>query len=388
MEICSRCLYNEIHPFGLQLEEGICLGCKTHEEKNSLNWIDRLEELKFLLRSKTIKSKTYDCVIPVVGDAEDFYVVKLVLEMGLNPLIVSVNSYFLNDIGWQNLHTLITNFDVDSWIYNPEINTYKELIKTSLRKYNHMYLPWLQLHTSFPIHVATEKNIPLVIWGGLQAIEQVGKFSHLDDVQMTSWSRVEHDLFGKQIETLIGNGAQINERNLNYYKYPSINRLSKNVEGIYLSNYFRWDPLLQNKSMVEFGFTPEMNLYTFDPYERAGSSIYYQVHDILKYERLGYRKITDHCVREIRHGRIDKVEAKNLELQYTNRKVDIKPFFDWLGVTQSGYEWFLKHRIEKSTHLIGFEKDLNEPGLPNSLLDFLSPGKAKERDFIFIGKGI
>ena len=95
MVVCSRCLYNEYHPFGLRIEEGICSGCNTHEEKNTFNWIDRLEGLKLLLKSKTKKAKTYDCVIPVIGDAEDFYVTKLVLEMGLNPLIVSVNSYLL-----------------------------------------------------------------------------------------------------------------------------------------------------------------------------------------------------------------------------------------------------------------------------------------------------
>ena len=151
-----------------------------------------------------------------------FYVVDKVLSLNLNPLLVSVNNYFLNDIGWSNLHNLITYFDLDSWVYNPEINTYKELIRTSLRKHTHFYLPWIQLHTSFPVHVANEKSIPLVIWGGNQSIEQVGKFSHDDCVEMSSWSRREHDLFNVDTLKLIGNGAQIHERNLNYYMYPSI----------------------------------------------------------------------------------------------------------------------------------------------------------------------
>ena len=48
----------------------------------------------------------------------------------------------------------------------------------------------------------------------------------------------------------------------------------------------------------------------------------------------------------------------------------------------------LETRIEKSKHLIGIEKDLSGPELTNSLLDVLIPGKAKQRDFIFFGKGI
>ena len=388
MAECKRCLYNNEHPFGLFISNDICSGCMTFDEKNTLNWEERYKKLDHLLSIKKKSSKTYDCVVPVIGDAEDFFVIKKVIELGLNPLVVSVNSYFLNDIGWRNLHTLITNFDVDSWIYNPEIVSYKELIRTSLRKFNHMYLPWQQLHTSFPVHVANEKKIPLIIWGGQQSIEQVGKFSHEDEVQMTAWSRVEHDLFGKDVDELIGNGAQINERNLNYYRYPKIKQLGKKVTGIYLSNYIRWDPIEQNKSMVDFGFTPECNQYTFDPYERAGSSVYYQIHDLLKFERLGYRKITDHCTREIRHGRITKEEAKTLAANYTFRKINPKPFFDWLGVTKTGYDWFVMHRLMKSRIHIGENIQNDAAPVPYTLSEQIITGTNPQMNFVYYGKGI
>ena len=132
------------------------------------------------------------------------------MELGLVPLVVCVNDYFKNDIGWHNLHQLITYFDVDSFVFNPDIFTYKELIKTSLQKYNHILLPFLQLHTAFPTNIAYERKIPLVIWGQNQSVEQVGKFSHLDAIQMSRWSRREHDLFKTEIDELMGNGAQIN----------------------------------------------------------------------------------------------------------------------------------------------------------------------------------
>ena len=230
MAQCKTCLYTTDHPFGLTLIDGICSGCVTHKEKYIIDWSIKHQELKDIVNWAKDRSKTYDCVVPVIGDAEDYYVVSKVLEFGLNPLIVSVNSYFLNDIGWSNLQHLITHFDLDSWIYNPDLQTYKELIRTSLRKYNHMYLPWLQLHTSFPVHVAKEKKIPLVVWGGNQAVEQVGKFSHHDAVEMSSWSRIEHDLFSNDIKTLMGNGAQVDERRINYYRYPSITSLGLNIK--------------------------------------------------------------------------------------------------------------------------------------------------------------
>lgn len=387
---CKKCLYEDSHPFGMSYFDGLCLGCYTHLEKYNLYWEDRYEQLFTIAKKAKKSSKNYDCIIPITGDAEDFFVTSEVLKLGLNPLLVSVNSYFLNDIGWKNLHSLITYFDLDSWVYNPDIETYKNLIRTSLRKYNHMNLPWLQLHTSFPVHVAKEKNIPLIIWGANQAIEQVGKFSHLDNVEMSSWSRVEHDLFGNDINTLIGTGAEVSERKLSYYKYPEIKKLGGKIRGIYLSNFIPWDPLKQNHSMLRFGFTPELNYASFDPYERAGSSVYYQIHDLLKFERLGYRKIIDHCTREIRHGRISRDEATNIANLYENNKVNIKPFFDWLGVTKSGMEWFILHKLKNSHQLIAENKEQVEKNiiLPIAIQNLIKGPVKSSEQFIKYGKGI
>ena len=390
MAQCKACLYTTDHPFGLTLIDGVCSGCITHREKYSIDWNEKYRELRNITNWAKDRSKKYDCVVPVVGDAEDYYVVSKVLELGLNPLIVSVNSYFLNDIGWTNLQNLITHFDVDSWIYNPEIHTYKELIRTSLRKYNHMYLPWLQLHTSFPVHVAKEKKIPLVVWGANQAVEQVGKFSHYDKVEMSSWSRVEHDLFGNDIETLMGNGAQVNERKVNYYHYPSLASLGRDVKGIYLSNYMFWDPLKQNHSTLAFGFKPELNPYTFDPYERAGSSVYYGIHDLLKYERTGYRKVSDHLTRELRHSRILMNLAISCRESYSNREVVVKPFFEWLSVSKTGQDWFVRNKLKKSHKLITEQVILsNQESCKSVSFDnLIVTSQESKEQLIKFGKGI
>ena len=89
------------------------------------------------------------------------------------------------------------------------------------------------------VHVAIERNIPLIIWGQLQPLEQVGKFSHYDSVEMTKWSQIEHDRIGLSIQQVIGNGAQLNPKLLYYYDYPPQTvRLGRRApRGIYLSNY-------------------------------------------------------------------------------------------------------------------------------------------------------
>lgn len=385
---CPKCHYPLNHPFGLTINELECSGCLTHKEKDQINWDDKANELDFILGRFKKQHSRYDCVVPVVGDAEDYYTLSKVLGAGLSPLVVCVNDYFKNDIGWHNLHNLITHFDVDSFVFNPDIRVYKDLVRTSLRKFDHIMLPFLQLHTAFPVHIAHERKIPLIIWGQNQAVEQVGKCSHYDAIEMSRWSRREHDLFNVEVEYLIGNGAQVDERHLNYYHYPKIELLDKvKIKGLYLSNYFRWDPLKQNHSIIKFGFIPQENKSSFDIYERAGSSVYYSLHDILKYKRLGYRKISDHVAREIRHGRIDSETGVGIINQYGNSKVNIKPFFDWLDVSKSGFDWYKMHRLNNVKHLIGDAE--SEPiALPNKILDLLIESKKAEKDHIIYGKGI
>lgn len=394
---CRNCLHDDKHPFGITYIDNLCLGCHTHEEKNDIDWDQRYEKLlKIVAKSKKSKSSQsiYDCIIPVKGIAEDYYVVEQVLGLDLSPLLVAINDYFFNDIGWHNLHNLITVFDLDSQVYSPNLSTYKEFVVTSFRKYRHILYPSLSLNASYPIHVAIERNIPLIIWGQLQPIEQVGKFSHLDSVEMTKWSQIEHDRIGLDIDEAIGNGAQLNPKSLFYYDYPTqtVRLGSRAPKGIYLSNYLRWDPLKQNHSMLKYGFKPQKESATFDPYERAGSSVYYTAHEISRLCRHGYRKVRDHINREIRHSRIPNDIAPLIYNHYCTKKINVNPFFDWLGVSKSGKEWIFQHLLGKYEDLIEDCSDseiFSAPDcLPRVVLNMIDSSHCPSQEFISFGKGI
>ena len=48
ISLCKRCLYPANHPLGLGFDaEGICSGCRVHEEKDRLDWGER-EQTKFV----------------------------------------------------------------------------------------------------------------------------------------------------------------------------------------------------------------------------------------------------------------------------------------------------------------------------------------------------
>lgn len=390
MTQCIRCLDDIKHPMGqIMNNSGLCTGCITHDEKDEIDWnrkwIKLEEKCQKIINNNREK---YDCIVPLNGDAEDYYVVEQVLKLNLKPLLVYVNNYFGTDLSWYNLHNLETCFDLDLITFNPNIAVYKEAIRTSLRKFNSVYWPYQAIKTAYPVRLALDMKIPLIVWGGLQAIEQTGKFSHHDMVEMSGWGRVQHDLFGINERDFFGTGAQISDRNQYHYMYPPIDQ-AKKITGIYLSNYIRWDPWKQNHKMLKYGFTPEKAQHTFDQYERAGSSVFYGIHDLLRFEKHGYCKVRDQLSREIRHGRISKNNAEKVYVKYMNQNINIKPFFDWIGATDSGFKLFVKERIKhglcKISQSENFEIDMQDSfdiGL------FSDEAISVEKNFIIYYKGI
>jgi hypothetical protein len=84
---------------------------------------------------------------------------------------------------------------------NPE--TVKKITRATIRKMGSIYWHCIAGQTVYPVQVAVKFKIPLIIWGAHQGLDQVGMFSHLDEVEMTRKYRKEHDLMGFEAEDLI-----------------------------------------------------------------------------------------------------------------------------------------------------------------------------------------
>ncbi|MDC3208400.1 N-acetyl sugar amidotransferase [Pelagibacteraceae bacterium] len=352
IQTCTKCLNDNQHPFGLDFNsEGICYGCIIHKEKrNNKLFLHNEDIFQNEINDLRNKSYKYDCIIPIRGSAEDYFVVNYIINKELNPLIVIVNNHFLNDLAWHNIHNLITYFDVDSITYTPDIFLYKSMVRSSLVKFNDIYWPYRYFLQTYSLKLAIDKKVPLIVWGGLQPIEYCGKFSHSDIVQMSEWSLKEHDLHGTSIDNFLTTGSRFNFSRI--LSYPIISE-TKKIKGIYLSNYIPWDPWKQNSTFEQAGFLAEDFDHTFDQYENVGSSVYYQIHDLLRLEKYSYKKVREQFSREIRHKRITRENAQKLMKIYQNQNYSIDNFFKWLDVTNSGKKWWIKHKLPKTNNLIG-----------------------------------
>ena len=206
-----------------------------------------------------------------------------------------------------------------------------------------MYWPVIAGQTVFPVQTAIRYKIPLIIWGAHQGIEQVGMYSHLNEVEMTRRYRKNHDLFGFEADDLLSQFDTLKEADIWQYRYPDdadINALG--IRGIYLGNYIRWDPKAQHEIMVRSGFRAASCQRTFDKYDFADCFNYMNIHDILKIYRHGYSKVTDHACREIRFKRLTRETAIQLVSYYELQEVKYLDLFcEWLGIDEWSLQFIL-----------------------------------------------
>lgn len=351
MKFCKRCLYSNTHPLGLTFDhEGICSGCRIHEEKDKLDWEERWEKLKAIIKPYRNKDgKNYDCIIPVTGGQDSYYIVYLAkVRLGLNPLLVTYNKYFNTPLGIHNLANLRIRFDCDMLYQNVNPLSVKKITRTTLRKLGSIYWPILAGHTVFPVQTAVHFKIPLIIWGAHQGMEQVGMFSHLHEVEMTRRYRKDHDLMGYEADDLLSIFDTLKEEDIWQYRYPTDSELtSLGVRGIYLSNFVRWDPKKQHEEMIaNFGYRTAKFERTFDTYDYVDCFNYMDLHDQLKLYKHGFSKVTDHATREIRHRRLSREKGLNLVKKYEQKNIKYsKLFMKWLGVNERSLQFILdQHR--------------------------------------------
>ena len=348
MRFCRRCLYPESHPLGLTFnDDGICSGCLVHDEKYSLDWNERLDKLKkIVLPYKSATGNNFDCIIPVSGSVESFFIVHVVKNiLKLNPLLVSYNRLYNTSVGIRNLSRLKTVFDCDLLSLNVNPQTVRKITRYTLEKFGNINWHILAGSSVFPVQTSVRLGIPLIIWGAHQGVEQVGMYSHLHEIEMTRRYRRNHDLFGYEADDLLDIFNNLTDSDIWQYRYPTDSELySTGVRGIYLSNYIPWDPKSQNEFVIStYGCKGAKQNRTFDTYEHSDCFNYLNLHDQLKLFKHGYSRVTDHAVREIRHKRLSRHQAHSLvvfhELQSPQH---LSMFKHWINLSDSGLRFILE----------------------------------------------
>ena len=368
LKICSKCIQPNTRPGIFFNKESICGACLWEEEKNKINWNERMKELKGIIEIAKNKKADYDCVIGVSGGKDSTKQAITARDaLGLKCLLVNYQPENITDIGVENMENLKQNgFDVLSIRPNPKIM--QKLVKYDFFNYlNPVKATEFSLYSSAYI-IAEKFNIPLVIQGenpGLTvgtSLTGVGKDSDaLKAYQLQTLSKG----FNEYLEI-----DGISEKELFLFHYDVKKLIAQNTKGIWLQYFLKeWTYRGNAEFSSKYGFKGRENFKPEDigTYIGFGSldSDLVHVNQMLKFIKFGFGFCMDHVCYDIRDGNLNRKEAIELVLKYDGKCADhyINDFCNYIEISQDVF-W---KTVEK------FRGDIwnKDNGLNNKIHDLL-----------------
>lgn len=345
---CKSCTFPSSSATPLEInEDGICSGCLTNKEKTEINWNRRKVLFESLIDDYKSKDNYYDCIIPVSGGKDSYWQIHKIKEYGLNPLLVTYHANNYSETGMENLMNMREVFNADHLFFTPRIDTLKKMNRICQQLMGDMNWHAHAGIVTYPIKVAVEKRIPLMIWGEHGFMDLGGMHSYKDFIEFTYRSRHEHYLRGYEWYDIMKASKEykdeITERELIPWKYPTDDQIEDvGVRGIYISNFFKWEANEHGPLMIEkYGFKESK-----EPFERTYrrmsnlDDIHENgIHDYMKWVKFGYGRATDHTTKDLRAGLISRERAITEVLNRDHIKSkDLKRWLLYVGWTEAHFD--------------------------------------------------
>ena len=372
VKFCKKCTISNQRPrIGFD-EEGVCSACRFNEFKRvGINWEDRNKELKDLCDLHRTKDGSYDVIVPCSGGKDGSYVAhQLKNKYGMTPLCVTWSPLRYTQLGRENLQKFIdSGFSHILGTPNPEVS--QRLTKFCLEEMGDPFQPFIYGQYNFPLKVALQNKIKLVMYGENGEVEYGGDMKNayrptrdLSDVDKHYFSGYSPEYWYDKNFT---------KSDIYPYLAPSFKELSKaGVEVHFWSYYNFWDPQENFYYCVEnTGFSPaeERNAGTYSRYASLDDELD-GFHYYLMLAKFGIGRATSDSAHEIRDGKITREEGITLVKKYDNEFPEkyIKGMLDYCdisleklidiidswrsdhiwGINNNG-EYFLKHPIWENT---------------------------------------
>lgn len=309
---CRSCLYPETKPdLGLNAD-GVCSACVSFKRRQEIDWESRRREFHQVVERYSGGGGNYDCIVGVSGGKDSTYQVLRLIEAGLNPLCVTSATDSLSDIGRHNLDNIgrlgVDHIEVKT---NPLVR--RQINRMALAEIGDISWPEHVTIFTIPVRIATQMNIPLIVWGENSQNEYGGPAAAAENnVLDRRWLEEFGGLLGFRVSDLGQVGIQ--ERDLIQYTYPSNEELRRiGVTGIFLGHYFPWDGYQNALYAQAHGFrthhsTVEGSLVNYENLDNYQTGI----HDYFKFLKYGFGRATDLACNHIRRGRLSREDGLRL----------------------------------------------------------------------------
>lgn len=350
MKRCTKCLLPETHETIRFDANGVCSVCLNFDQKNKVDWASKREQLEEIL-SKHRGKGDYDCIIPFSGGKDSvFTLLYAVKNLNLRPLVVSFDHGFYRPNLLESRNRALKNLGVDFLSFSPDWKLVRALmLKSFLEKGDFCW----HCHTgifSYPLWVAIEKNIPLVLWG--EPSSEYASYYDYSEVEL-----VDEDRFNRIVN--LGISAQDMSARLNFafeerafkpFTFPDMSKLKHlGVVSVPLGSFIPWDvPAQVSRIKTELGWTGDSVEGVPPEYDYEKIECYMQgVRDYIKFLKRGYARTTHLTSLDIRNGRKTREESLQLVEEFEGKTPHaLKLFLEYTGLTEPEFmEVVEKHKL-------------------------------------------
>ncbi|MEA3285905.1 MAG: N-acetyl sugar amidotransferase [Candidatus Marinimicrobia bacterium] len=345
VKYCKKCVIPSSSAIPVEFnDEGICSGCLTSQQIDTVDWVRREQQLKRLLDQYRSKDGTnYDCIIPVSSGKDSYFQIHTIKNIyGMNPLLVTYNANNWMPEGTTNLVNMRETFGCDHIFFTPSISLLKRLNRLCYRMMGDMNWHAHCGIQTYPYIVAVQHNVSLLIDGEHGFMDLGGMHSYSDYVELTQRFRLEHVQRGYDWYDMIDDERdKIQKQEMISYMFPSDAAIKRvGVRGIYLGNYIKWSG--NNNAAIAKTYGWQEADAEFERTYRKISNLDDMhengIHDYMKYIKFGYGRATDHVCKDIREGRLSREQG--IEIVKQRDSIKPKDLYRWLEYVDMSEEEF------------------------------------------------
>ena len=347
MKSCTRCVTPETSESLTFDTKGVCSVCHQVEVKQTaIDWAAREPMLDKVLDAHRGKHD-YDCIVPFSGGKDSTFTLwYLVKVKKLKPLVVRFDHGFLREQVQENSLRTFRMLGVDVHHFTPNWQVVRKLMFESLRRRGDFC--W-HCHTgifSYPMWVALQHDVPLLIWGEPSA-EYASFYSYEEEEKVDERRFNRFVNLGINAEDILGmldssiSDYPVTARDLKPYTYPPAADLrAKKVQSVLLGSYIPWDVKKQVQiikdelgwkgAQVE-GVPPEYDYEKIECFMQG-------VRDYLKYLKRGFGRTNHLASIDIRNGRLTREEGVAMVEQYDGKRpAALDLFLEFLGIDEARF---------------------------------------------------
>ncbi len=340
IKFCKKCTISNQRPRIKFDKNGVCSACNYAEYKIKVNWDEREKELTELCNRFRKTDGSYDVIVPSSGGKDSGYVAHILkYKYGMNPLTVTWSPLLTTDIGKLNRESLIDS-GFDNIMGTPNGKISRVLTKLSFIHLGDPFQPFIYGVTNFPLKIAVEYKIPLIMYGENGEVEYGGDMKNAYTPTREISDHNKHYFSGMPPEVWSEYGVK--PQDMYPYKAPEYDEIIKNKTEIHFMGYYRfWDPQENYYYCCRntgFSCNSERTEGTYSKYASLDDKID-GFHYYMGYIKFGIGRTTSDTAHEIRDGKITREEGVNLVKKYDGEFPGkyYKDFLEFCGMTEDEF---------------------------------------------------